>query len=164
MISKIFGSPDTSTRIVLPWNCFQTTYISKICTSPWKKLEKFCLYRLFRILLMFQFLNFTTIFTRKNFNVSKFFIQFPCEKNNFSLIHPTQITSNSFWKALPSSLVRPTVKKLKVTFKQTVKNNDYLIFMIFFVFNLVFFLELKTREGRLVISPVYMRKPRTDRY
>ena len=35
---------------------------------------------------------------------------------------------------------------LKSLFKQTVKNNDYEIFLIFFVFTLVLFLKLETGE------------------
>ena len=35
---------------------------------------------------------------------------------------------------------------VKVTFKHTIKSNDYWIFLIFFVFTIVFSLELETRE------------------
>ena len=35
---------------------------------------------------------------------------------------------------------------VKVTFKHTIKSNDYWIFVIFFVFTLVFSLERETRE------------------
>ena len=43
-----------------------------------------------------------------------------------------------------------TKLSVKVTFKQTIKNNDYWIFLIFVVFALVFFLELEIKEGRTV--------------
>ena len=39
---------------------------------------------------------------------------------------------------------------VKVTFKQTVKNNDYWIFQIFTAFTLVFFVELETTEEWIV--------------
>ena len=39
---------------------------------------------------------------------------------------------------------------VKVTFNQTVKNNNCWIFLIFFLFTLIFFLDLETREGWIV--------------
>ena len=41
-----------------------------------------------------------------------------------------------------------SISMVKVTFKRTVKDSDYCIFLIFFVFTPVFFLELDIREGR----------------
>ena len=48
-----------------------------------------------RILLICKFLNFTAAFTKK-INFSKFAFNFPCEKVNFSLIHQTHITIQSY--------------------------------------------------------------------
>ena len=44
---------------------------------------------------------------------------------------------------------------VKVTFKHTIKSNDYWIFVIFFVFTLVFSLERETRE-RWIVQRVYL--------
>ena len=44
------------------------------------------------ILLIYKFLNFTAIFIKNSLNPSKFAYNFPCEKVNFSLIHPAHIT------------------------------------------------------------------------
>ena len=45
---------------------------------------------------------------------------------------------------------------VKVIYKQTVKNNDYWIFLISFTFTFVFFLELDTIERRIV-QRIYLR-------
>ena len=77
----------------------------------------------------------TLIFSNTQFSVWAW-----CEKVSFSLIHPTHITIHSLRCQL----------SVKVTFKQTVKNNDYWTFLIFFAFTFVFFLELDTRDGWIV--------------
>ena len=59
-----------------------------------------------------------------------------CKFLNFTAVFTN--TSYSVFKLCQLSV--------KVAFKQAVKNNDYWIFLIFFVFTLVFFLELETRE------------------
>ena len=48
----------------------------------------------------FASLNFTAVFSMKNKNFSKVACNFPREKVNFSLIHPTHITIHSSWRKL----------------------------------------------------------------
>ena len=62
-VKEVFRSPDTSNRIYLLRNCFQTIYISKICTYPLKELENFR--SVLIILLICKFLNFTAVFVKK---------------------------------------------------------------------------------------------------
>ena len=83
-------------------------------------------------------------------NFPKFACNFPCEKVNFSLVHPTHITIYSFWKThshnkrkdfFPFLMTMENTTKVlrfcqlsvKVTFKQTIKNSNYWIFLIFCV-------------------------------
>ena len=94
-----------------------------------------------------KILNLLPIFTIKKF--IKFAYNFLCEKVQFQFNIP-----NLYYHPL---LLKNSIKILgfvmlsvKVTFKQTVKNNCYWIFLIFFLFILVFFLELETRKGRIV--------------
>ena len=62
-VKEVFRSPDTSNRIYLLRNCFQTIYISKICTYPLKELKNFR--SVLIILLICKFLNFTAVFVKK---------------------------------------------------------------------------------------------------
>ena len=93
-----------------------------------------------RTFLICKFLNFTPS-SLKKISFPKFVYNFSCEKVSFSLIHTTHKAIHSCWR---------TLLPVKVTLKQTLKNNDYWIFLIFFVFTLVFFLELETGEGGIV--------------
>ena len=89
----------------------------------------------------------TKAFVRKIFgsphtsNRIYFAQNFPCNEFNFGLF----IACEEQYYVL-----RFFKLSVKVTFKQAVKNPDYLIFLIFFVFTIVFFLELETKEGGIV--------------
>ena len=114
-------------------NCFPSYVCLKDMYITLKRIGKILFGCMLRILLICKFLKFTTVFTKK-LNFPKFVSNTLCEKVNFSLIQPTR-----FWQL-----------SVKVTFKWTVKNNDYWMFLIFFVFTLVFHLELETRKGWIV--------------
>ena len=73
-------------------------------------------------------------------NLIYFAQNFPCDKDNFS---PFIAFEEHYY------VLRFCQLAVKVTFQQTIKN-DYLIFLIFFVFTIVFFLELETKEGWIV--------------
>ena len=69
---EIFGSPQASNQIFL-----KDMYITL------KGLEKILFVLLLRIVLMYNFLNFPAVFTKKKFSL-KLAYNFPCEKVNFS--------------------------------------------------------------------------------
>ena len=56
------------------------------------------------ILLIFKFLNFTAVFTKK-LNFPKSAHNFPCKKVNFSVMHPSHIIIDSFLRTPLSSKV-----------------------------------------------------------
>ena len=95
-----------------------------------------------RILLICKFLNIMAVFTEK---FSKFPNNFPCKKVNLILMHPTHCSFEEHCYVFQFCQL-----SVKVTFKQTMKNNGYWIFLIFLVFNLANFLEIETREGWIV--------------
>ena len=138
----MFVSPHTTNRIYLLRNCFSNYLYLKYMHITLKEIGKILFVSVLRILLICKFLNFTAVFIRKKrSNFSKFAYSFTCKKVNFSLIHPTHITIQLY------QVLRFCQLSVKVTFKQTMKNNDYWIFLVFFVVTLVFFLELETRVG-----------------
>ena len=81
------------------------------------------------------------LYENKELNFPKFAYNFPCENVNFSLIDETHITVHSLKK-------KNTTKFSKCYIQAKIKNNDYWIFLIFFlyIYILTFFLELQTRE------------------
>ena len=105
------------------------------------------------ILLICKFLNFTAVFTKKKKTFQSFHTIFHVGKlisvSSIQLLLPF-ITFEEHYKVL-----RFYQLSVKVTLKQTVKNDDYWIFLIFFVFTLVFFLEIKNR-GRLIVQIVHL--------
>ena len=95
-VRKNFGSPHTSHWIYLPQNCFSNHVYLKDLYITLKGIEKILFVLVLRILLICKFLNFAAVFIQKNLNFPKLAYNFPCEKVNFSLIHPTHITIHSF--------------------------------------------------------------------
>ena len=59
-----------------------------------KGIRKILFRLVLRILLIHN--RFATVFTKKDLNFPKFTYNFPCEKVNFSPIHPIHITIHSF--------------------------------------------------------------------
>ena len=102
------------------------------------------------ILLICKLLNFT----KKWRHFPKFAYNFLCEKVNISVIATSNILPFIVFKE-HYYVLRFCQLSVKVRFKQTVENNDYLIFLIFFVFTLVFFLEEETRD-KWVVQRVHL--------
>ena len=76
-----------------------------------------------------------------HYTSNRIYIEFPCDEVNFSPFIAFEVHYY---------ILRFCQLSVKVTFKQTVKKNDCLIFLIFFVFTIVFFLQLETKEGQIV--------------
>ena len=121
-----------------------------------KGIGKILLVLLFRIFPICKFLNFTVALHKKVIKLPEVLLaNFPCEEVNFGLVHPTLITIHSFLSLEELQVYRFCQLAVKITFKQTAKDNDYLIFLILFVFTVVFFLELETRE-RWIVQRVHL--------
>ena len=134
LLGKTFGSPHTSKQIYLLHNFFWNYVYLKDMYITLKGIEKILFVSVLRILLICKFLNFTAVFTKNKTKLSRIAYDFPCEKVNFSLMHPIHIAIHGFWTTLKFLGFSSSVK---VTFKQSVKNNDYWIFLTFFT--LVYF-------------------------
>ena len=89
-----------------------------------------------------KFLKFEGVFIKKDYKLSKLRYYCLCGKVNFSVIHPTHITIYSFWRTIFSSKVLWIIGKCYIL---TVTSIDNWTFFIFFVFNIVFPLELEAR-------------------
>ena len=75
LLENIFGSPHTSNRIYLLWNCFSNYVYLKDMYITLKGIGKILFVSVLRILLICEFLNFTAAFTKK-IKLSKVCIQF----------------------------------------------------------------------------------------
>ena len=73
-VKENFGSPDTSNRIYLLWNCFSNYVYHKDMYITLKGTGKVIFASVLRILLIYKFLNFAAVFT-KTIKLSKVFIQ-----------------------------------------------------------------------------------------
>ena len=96
LLGNVFGSPHTSNWIYLLQNCFSNYLHRKDMYITLKGIGKIIFVLVVRIFLICKFLNFTSAFTKKKLNFPKFAFNFPCEKVNFSLIHQTYITIQSY--------------------------------------------------------------------
>ena len=96
LLGNNFGSLYTSNRIYLLQICFSNYVYLKDMHITLKGIGKILFVSVLRTLLICKFLNFTAAFTKKKLNFPKFAFNFPCEKVNFSLIHRTHITIQSY--------------------------------------------------------------------
>ena len=91
-----------------------------------------------RILLICKFLNFFTVLTKKN------------PKFTYTLCVGDLISVLYIQPILPLIAFEEHYQVLsycQLSVKVTLKNNGYWIFLIFFVFTLVYLVELEYREG-----------------
>ena len=106
LLGKMFGSPHTSNGNYLLRNCFSNYVYLKDTYITLKGIWKILFRSVLRILLICKFPNITAVMFTENFhffqfslnkiNFPKFVYNFSCEKANFSLIHPTHITIQSY--------------------------------------------------------------------
>ena len=92
LLKKNFGSSHTSNQIYLPTNCFSYYAYLKDMYITLKRVEKILFVSVLRILLICKILNFTAVFTKKNFPKSAY--NSPCWKVNFCLN-----ASNSYYNS-----------------------------------------------------------------
>ena len=76
LLRKVFGSPHTRNRICSLWNCFSNYVYLRDMYITLKGIGKILFASVLRILLLCKFLNFTTVFIKRNFKLSKVYIQF----------------------------------------------------------------------------------------
>ena len=111
----MFGSSHPSNRIYLLENCFSNYVYPKDTYITLNRNGKILFVSVLRILLSCKFLNFTNFYkflpSLKKLKFPKFAHNFPCEKVNFSVIHPTHITIHSFQKTLLSYWVLLVITK-----------------------------------------------------
>ena len=105
---------DTSNRIYLLPDCF---YVNLDLYITLKGTGKIPFVSVLRILLICKFLNIMAVFTEK---FSKFPNNFPCKKVNLILMHPTHCSFEEHCYVFQFCQL-----SVKVTFKQTMKNNGY---------------------------------------
>ena len=95
LLRRIFGSTRTRNRIYLLRNSFSNyVYLKDICITL-KGIKKILFVSVLRTLLIFKFLNFTAVFTKKRIRLSKICMQYSMSEVDFSLIHPTHINIHS---------------------------------------------------------------------
>ena len=111
LLKKILGSPQISARVYLLQICSSNYVHLKLLYIILKGIGKILFVSVLRIFLICKFLNFRAVFTKKKLNFSKLAFRFPSEKIKFSLIHPTHITFQNFWRTLLSSYVLEVISK-----------------------------------------------------
>ena len=143
LLTKIFGSLDKSNRIYLMRNSFSNYVYLKDMYITLKEIEKILFVSVLRIFLICRFLDFTNVFTKKELSFQNFAYNFLCENVNINLIHPF-----SYYHLSPLKNTTKLVGFACYEYKLHLRNSKkfYWIILFFFVFTLVFFQELETRE------------------
>ena len=95
LLRRIFGSTRTRNRIYLLRNSFSNYVYLKDIYITLKGIKKILFVSVLRTLLIFKFLNFTAVFTKKRIRLSKICMQYSMSEVDFSLIHPTHINIHS---------------------------------------------------------------------
>ena len=90
LLRSIFGLSYKSNWIYLLWNGFSNYVYLRDMYITLKRIVKILVVSVLRILLICKVLNFKVL------NFPKFAYNCPCEKVNFSLIYPPNITNHNF--------------------------------------------------------------------